>query len=113
MYIQSYNEIKGNIIRAYQRAIRGFDYSIRNGWGLKYYFSQIIPEIKIFCERELREQKEFGNYEKDNPRTEIFETTIKLIEDWEKMTYKEEIENENQLTKLFEYISKHLGWYWS
>lgn len=112
MYIPSFTELKRNLIRAYQRAIRGFDYSIRNGWGLEEYFSQIIPEIKVFCERDLKQQKEWDNYGPENPRTEIFETTLKLISDWEKMTYEDEMKNENQLTCLFEYISKHMGWYW-
>ena len=72
-------QIKSRLYGAYCRAIRGYDYRIRNGFGLKYYFEQIIPEIKIFCERELKEQKEYEVYGDDNPRTEIFETTLKHI----------------------------------
>ena len=107
MYIPSYSELKSNIIRAYQRAVRGCDYSIRNGWGIEGYFTKIIPEIKIFCERYL-ENKELCKY--NNHRANIFKHTLKLIEEYEKMTYKEELKNENQLTKLFEYISKNMGW---
>lgn len=108
MYIPSYKELKSIIIRAYQRAIRGYDYSIRNGWGLEEYFTQIIPEIKIFCERYLKNKVLCKH---NNHRAGIFKHTLKLIKEYEKMTPQEELNNRNQLTKLFEYISKNMGWY--
>lgn len=110
MYIPSFREMKSNIIRAYQRAIRGYDYSIRNGWGVEKYFTQIIPEIKIFCERQLEDVEHMPfNYR----RGQIYRRTLRLIEDYEKMTDKEEVLEDNQLNKLLIYIGKHYGWYWN
>ena len=111
MYIPSLNAIRTEVKFAWQRVFRGYDDSVRNGWGLDTYFIQIIPSIKSFCEYELDEQVKYNN--PDSLRKEIFETTLHLISEYEKMTDKEECQPHNQLNTLFEYISCHCGWYWN
>jgi len=95
---------------AWLRAFKGIDYKIRNGWGLESYLYKIVPELKIFIERQLEDEE----YSKNNQRrSQIFRRTLRKIEAFEKMTDKESFKNENQATKLFEYIGKHHGWYWN
>ena len=109
MYIPSIREIKGEIKFALQRAFRGYDDKVSLGWGLEQYFEQIIPSIKEFCEYELNEMSQV---EHSTDWTNAYKNTLKLIKDWEDKDYKALDENK-ELSKLFQYISKHIDWYWN
>jgi len=109
MYIPTLREIKGEIKFAWLRAFKGIDYKIRDGWGLEDYLYKIVPELKLFIERQLKDKA----YIKSNYRRgQIYRRTLRKIEDFEKITQREEMLNESQATRLFEYIGKHHGWFW-
>jgi len=100
-----------NILRelkwAYQRVFKGYD--DRVFWDLDVYFLRIIPALKIWCKEEL---KGTATIELNPSRHEVFTETIRLIEDWEKMSVTEQFNNVNQESRLLEYIGKNIGYFW-
>ena len=120
-------EIKGDLRRAYQRAVYKIDECIRNGWGLEYHLEFIIPEIKKFCERylkdipekKLHDKKQF-NYEK----YQVLLKTLKLIKEWEEcnpfellpkkewIKKREHLKKDSLFNELVKYIADNMGFYW-
>ncbi len=88
---------------AYQRVRYGFDERLY--WEFESYFAQFIPPLKQFCEDE---------YDPENnlKRSEIYKTTLELIDIWEKQTY-EEIWDGKKTTELWEYFGKNITYYWN
>ena len=91
---------------AYQRVTRGYDDRIF--WEFDSYFFQFIPAIKEFCIGELENE-----YIKDKVHGKVFIETLKLIEDYNKMDYKDFNKKENAQTKLWKYFGEHIGYYWN
>ena len=125
--------IKGNLRRAFQRAFYGIDECIRNGWGLEYQFEFIIPEIKKFCERYLKDipEKELHDKKQFNyNRYQVLLKTLELIKEWEEcddfkqIPLKEQIkkgelfelelikEKDYLFNELVKYIANNMGYYW-
>ncbi len=92
---------------AYQRVKYGYDERIK--WEFDSYFNQFIPPLKEFCEYELR-QKEIKYNSK---REDVFKETLKRIHNWEIMDYLNQYARPNQVTDLWEYVGKHITWYWN
>lgn len=92
---------------AYQRVRYGYDETIK--WEFDSYFSQFIQPLREFCEAELDPEDEVNNPK----RQEIYKTTLKLIEDYRNMDYKDGYSEENAETKLWKYFGEHIGYYWN
>jgi hypothetical protein len=101
-----------NILReikyAYQRVVRGYDERIM--WEFDSYFSQFIPPLKKFCENELSEKEIMKN----NPRrAKVYKKMLGLIDDFDKMEYSAFYKEPNEVSKLWEYFGKHIGYFWN
>lgn len=92
---------------AYQRVVRGYDDRIF--WGFDEYFEQAIPPLKEFCKNYLT-----LSYCDLNPeRKKVFETTLRMIESFENCDYYTDIIiYEGLKSQLFEYVGRHISWYW-
>ena len=103
-----------NLIReikyAYQRVIRGYDERIK--WEFDSYFSQFIPPLKEFCEEELKKMGNL-NFVGSEKRKEIYKTTLDLIYAFDNMPGEDQWQDGNATDKMWEYIGRHLKWYWN
>ena len=91
---------------ALQRAYRGYDDTAT--WQLDDYFIAVIPAIKILCKNQIKELPWEGN----NERLDIMLDTLRLIEAYEEVE-PYSIQSPEVLYKLFEYVGRNLGWYWT
>lgn len=99
--------ILNEIRYAYQRVIRGYDNRVF--WSFDSYFLQIVPALKEFCIDQLKGNATF----KLNPeRFKIFTMTLILIDRYENMTNTDWYKNDNQISKLLEYVGKNIGYFW-
>lgn len=114
-----------DIKHALQRAFRGYDDTIKEGYGLEYTFEVLLSEVKKFCEYEMTDEvKNFCEYEMTDKgilelspkRKRVFTKTIKLINEWEEFDELASIENILKkielLIKASVYITKNMSIYW-
>lgn len=96
-----FNQIKW----AYQRLTRGYDDRVY--WGFYSYFIQVIPALEKFCNKYLEDKE---HCELNTSRADIFRNTLLLIEKYKEK--EDDCLNHDEEELLFEYVGKHLGWYW-
>lgn len=110
-----YIGIRKSLLFAYQRAVRGYDDRIVQGWGFVDYLDVLLEPLKEFCKGELKEIniiiKETG-LPHNSTRENVFVETIKLIDEYRALDVNtfEEIDKEKE---LWTYIGAHAGVYWS
>lgn len=91
---------------AYQRVRFGYDDRIM--WGFSTYFNQCVPALKEFCENELQEE----SIKYNKKRVNIFNQTLKKIDNFESMSARDFYKYPNQENELWEFVGKNIGWYW-
>lgn len=108
MFRKLFNELKW----AYQRVRYGYDDRIY--WGFREYFDQFLDPLKKFCKQYATEEQKELNPE----RYKIYTKTIKLIDELEveRINALQETESyfvwEKKKDILWNYIGKHISWYW-
>lgn len=90
---------------AWQRVVRGYDDRVM--WGLDAYFLAILDPLYEFCmEWASRDYAEL------NPeKLEVFANTVALIDDYREDQDTWRVSNE-KCAILFEYVGKHINYYW-
>lgn len=105
--------LRVDIKHALQRAFRGYDDTIKDGYGLEYTFEVLLSEVKKFCEYEMTDQ---GFIELSPKRKRVFTKTIRLINEWEELDELTLIENilkkRDLLIKASVYVAKNISIYW-
>jgi hypothetical protein len=99
------NEIKW----AWQRVVRGYDDRVY--WGFDGYFIQVLPALREFCHRKIRDE----NFCKYNPeKAEVFSSTLSKILSYDLIDEYtiDMMEHEGIKADLFGYIGKHISYYW-
>lgn len=91
-----------------QRIFRGYDDRIN--WSFEsYLYPVVVPALKGFCSHQL----ENVEHMKQNPeRKEVYEKTIQLINDMERMDFTDAMKIDNQSDKFWSYFGSHIGYYW-
>jgi hypothetical protein len=92
---------------AYQRVVMGYDDRIF--FELDGYFDQFIPPIKEFCQTQVKQEKLM---KLDPKRKDLFEETLKRIDAYEKMDFKD-LMKWNEITKdLWGLIGENITSFW-
>jgi hypothetical protein len=90
-----------------QRGRYGYDETIK--WEFDTYFRYFIKPLREFC-NEWLEDVEIAQLNKR--KANVMVKTLKLINEYEKMTLEESWGNNNAENKLWEYFGKNISIYW-
>lgn len=92
----------------FQRMFRGYSDDIK--WGFSDYFNIAIKPLEEFCLDELDNTEHM----KLNPkRCEIYTRTLELIMAFREENYEDQFEHPNSESDLWEYVGKHISYYWN
>lgn len=90
---------------AWQRAVRGYDDTIKYGYGFEYYIVRAMPGLKEFCKRALKE--------KSVDDKALLNKTIKLIDKYDKACNDWNISGMEKTEKeMVKYVFENVDKYW-